>query len=519
MRLLFVAGALAAAGLLVSSHRPAECEVTLELKDAATGKTLPGLLRVENAAGQPVALQGLLNRGLGMDPKLLIGRWSVIVDRATVRLPREKLTLEAFHGLETKLVRVELDLTGREKHEAKVPLVRFHAAGKRGYRAGNTHLHLMKLPREAADRYLREIPRADGLEVVFLSYLERAEADRDYISNRYTGADLEELSKTGVLFGNGEEHRHNFGAGGEGYGHVMLLDIRKLIQPVSIGPGITKAGTDGLPLRAGIDEARRDGATIVWCHNTFGTEDIPSWATGRVHAQNIFDGGTHGSYKDTFYRYLDAALRVPFSTGTDWFIYDFSRVYAHAPDLASPKDFLRALQAGKSFITNGPLLDFEVEGQPPGATLRLARPGQVRLTARAVGRSDFQWMQLVRNGEVVVAVKSKRGEGRFSADLEAEVHIPSPSWLALRVPPVEKEGAAPLNELGRSLFAHTSPVYVEVGGRPRLDPAVVRGLIEEVRRNRKLIGEKAEFADDAERARVLAVYDDGIAALEKLLRE
>ena len=35
----------------------------------------------------------------------------------------------------------------------------------------------------------------------------------------------------------------------EGYGHVMFLHLPELIQPVSIGPGISGKGTDGIPLR------------------------------------------------------------------------------------------------------------------------------------------------------------------------------------------------------------------------------------------------------------------------------
>src|SRR5207244_682239 len=104
-------------------------------------------------------------------------------------------------------------------------------------------------------------------------------------------ADLEAISrKSGVAIGNGEEHRHNFAAQGQGYGHVMLLDIKELVQPVSIGPGIAKLGTDGLPIQRGIDQARRDGATAIWCHNNWGMESIPISVTGRLDAQNIFDG-------------------------------------------------------------------------------------------------------------------------------------------------------------------------------------------------------------------------------------
>ena len=75
---------------------------------------------------------------------------------------------------------------------------------------------------------------------------------------------------------------------------------------------------------------------MVWAHNRYGFEDIPNWITGRVNANNIFDGSQHGSYKDSYYRYLNIGLTVPFSTGTDWFIYDFSRVYIMADRPITP---------------------------------------------------------------------------------------------------------------------------------------------------------------------------------------
>ena len=48
----------------------------------------------------------------------------------------------------------------------------------------------MKVSRADADRYLQEVPRADALDLLFVSYLERAGADQDYITNRYTAGDL-----------------------------------------------------------------------------------------------------------------------------------------------------------------------------------------------------------------------------------------------------------------------------------------------------------------------------------------
>src|SRR5205085_5443486 len=130
--------------------------------------------------------------------------------------------------------------------------------------AGNTHLHLMNLTAEDADEYLKRIPAADRLRVLFISYLERIKEDVNYITNRHPVGDLQQFDATGVLVNNGEEHRHNFGAYGEGYGHVMFLNITRLVKPVSLGSGITGVGTDDRPLRPGIEDARGQGGTVIW---------------------------------------------------------------------------------------------------------------------------------------------------------------------------------------------------------------------------------------------------------------
>ena len=511
---------LALAALTCASPPPDDrCAVSIEAVDPESGRPAPALIRVTDAQGRAVGFDGLLDRGIGLDDKHPAHRWSVLPGRRTVRLPRERLTFEAFRGLDTETARVEADLAGHDRAEIKLAPRRFHDAAARGWRNANTHLHLQKITREESDRYLLEVPAADGLDALFVSHLERAEADREYITNRYTEADLKALSaRAGVLFGNGEEHRHNFGGFEQGYGHVMLLNIRKLVQPVSIGPGIMKKGTDGIPLQRGIDEAKRDGATAIWCHNTFGLEDIPNWVTGRPHAQNIFDGdpSTHGSYKDTFYRYLNAGLRVPFSTGTDWFIYDFSRVYAQVPSLKTQRDWLEALEKGRTYITNGPLLEFTVDDLAPGETLRLERAGRVRVKARALGRVDFVRVELVRNGEVVHTADARRDGGHVASEFTIDLEIGSPSWLALRIPPAEK--GSPQSELGGPLFAHTSPVYVEVAGRHVSDAAASKGLLEEVKRAQETIAKSALFADEHERAHVMEVYAAAAAVLEKGLK-
>ncbi len=514
-----------AVSLIAARRAEQTCALDISLTDAQTGAPLAGQIKVTTASGEVVTVNELLSRGLGLKAGEPIQHWAVLTKSTTITLPAQALTIEAFSGLETETTRIEIDLRNKTKHTLSIPLHRFYNAADRGFRSANTHLHLMKLSRAEVDRYLTEIPRADGLDIVFLSYLERAGADHEYTSNTYTADDLARLSKaSGTGFGNGEEHRHNYGGGGEGYGHVMFLNIKELIQPVSIGPGIMKLGTDGLPIQRGIDTARGDGATVVWCHNDWGLEDLANWATGRIDAQNIFDGGIHSSYKQSFYRYLNAGIDVPFSTGTDWFMYDFSRVYVAAGKYVTPAGWLAALSSGKTYITNGPLLEFTVNGQGPGSTIDIDNGKPLKIEARGWGRHDFKRLELIKNGNVVDSAPAERQNNHFVARLNITLETDQPCWLALRTPAPPLAGDAELtepvnkNEFGKDLFAHSSAIHIVRNGRRYLDRKVAEGMIQEMTEIRAQIDKQSNFADPQERSRVLDVYSDGIDAMRKRLQ-
>lgn len=507
----------------------ARVKITLtEVTSDGATVSVPGLIRCKDSSGNVVEIVELLNRGTGLAlagelADLEIYSWSVLPRTMTITLPRQAVKLEAFSGIETELATTTIDLSGKSESEITIPMRRLIEKHADGERTANTHLHIMKLSREECDRYLTEIPAADRLDVVFVSHLERAVVDATYITNRYSTADLNRLSEaTGVLFGWGEEHRHNMNAGPEGYGHVMLLNIQELIQPVSIGKGIMKQGTDGIPLARGILTAKRQGGTIVWCHNGWGRESTPNLFQKNVDAVNIFDGGTRSSYSDSFYRYLNAGLRIPFSTGTDWCQYDFSRVYARMDEPLTVENWLQALRLGHSFITNGPLLDLEVNGHGLGDTVALSKADrQLRVRATAKGRRDFDRLEMIIDGEVVSSTASRPVDGHFEAVIDESLIAKKSGWLAVRTPPpsvpedAQREQKTPLNEYGREIFSHTSPIYVEIDGRKHFDMDTARQLLMEMELHRDFINDTFEFADAHERAHVLQVYADGIKALQQ----
>lgn len=512
------AGAVAAgSGLrLVATNGGQGCGLTIALIDQETGESLPGLVRITTSGGGIVPLPGVINRGIGLRTNHASKAWHVLRGSTRVAVPRAAVTIDAVYGIEHEMARRTIDLSGSAEARVEMRLKRFSNVAGKGWFGGNTHLHLHSITRAEADAYLREVPRADGLDMVFVSYLERAKMNPRYVSNEYVLHELEKLGGEEVCFGNGEEHRHNFGVNSEGYGHVMFLNIRELVRPVSIGAGIMGAGPDWPPLRSGIELIRDQGATVIWCHGTLGHEDVPNWLGGLIDAQNIFDGGSVGDYERAYYRYLNAGLKVPFSAGTDWFINDFSRAYARVDgDLTAPR-WLEALKAGRTFISNGPILSLQIGDRLPGDTVKMNERGTLDIVGQAAGRNDFGDLELVYNGKVIRRINAGEVAKHFEAELSHSAMVEESGWLALRVS--GGRGGAPggnraVNELGEPLFAHTSPIYVEVAGKGIFQRDAAESLIEAMESALAKIPAAAVFDDEAQREEVLGLYREGIAKL------
>jgi len=73
---------------------------------------------------------------------------------------------------------------------------------------------------------------------------------------------------------------------------------------------------------------------------------------------------------------------------------------------------------------------------------------------------------------------------------------------------------ANVNELGRPLFAHTSPIYIEVGGKPTFRKETAEQLVADMQASVQTIETLGKFTSDATRARLLSVYETEIAKLK-----
>jgi hypothetical protein len=508
----------------------ATCRLKLRFVDAGSSESTAALVRIYDEEGRRILLRSLLTRAAALSAKSIgessfahMDSWSIVPGECVVEVPQALLTIEAIHGPNSKRFVETVDL--RDKSQAAIESrIERLISGKYPWRSGNAHLHLQQMSLEEAERYACETAAGDGYDLVFLSYLERAGADEHYISNTFTPDDLARFTRrSGVLFGYGEEFRHNFVNNSEGYGHVMFLDLDKLILPASLGYAITRATNDDGGLRSGIEQARAQNATVLWCHGTQGFEDIPNWFAGLIDVQMIFDQGSRGTYETAIYRYLNAGLHVPLATGTDWFFRDMAMAYVQVDEPLTAGHWLEALRAGRSFISNGPLITFTINGQSVGATIDVKAGNALDIAASIQCRGDFNDLELVRNGHVVARANAVIRDDRYIAEFHGSLAADEPAWFAVRATPFSanydnpEEFGVGFNDYGKPYFSHSSPIYVAVKGRGAFLPEAAESLRNEIRATRAPIAEQGDFSSDEERNRILGMYDDAVEFLEKLL--
>src|SRR5262249_40440249 len=123
----------------------------------------------------------------------------------------------------------------------------------------------------------------------------------------------------------------------------------------------------------------------------------------------------------------------------------------------SYKGWIGGLKAGRSFVTNGPMLTFTVNGEGPGAGLKTG--GKPRVRGKGAGRPRVPLAEagLGYNGQGIAAAKLA-ADGRAAA-LDRELTLDRGGWLAFRA-----EGPGTGDTATPSQNAHTNPVYVEAGG-------------------------------------------------------
>ena len=264
----------------------------------------------------------------------------------------------------------------------------------------------------------------------------------------------------------GQENRQHF------MGHMILWGLKQPVMPwCSDGPGEAElGGTMETTLSYWADEAHAQGGFVINPHfPSPNGEPAALVATGRLDGIEMIrmDEYNHNEY----YRYLNCGYRLPLVGGTDKMSSDVPvglyRTYAQLGDEEFSYDsWCRAVAAGRTFLSGGPIIHMSVDGQEIGDTVELSGPGTVEVEAWAESTLPIQQLDIVQAGRIVASTQSASGTRRLS--IKEKVKVDGHTWLAARCGGPDYYGTTHLDNWRRGMFAHTSPIYVACGSEWRM---------------------------------------------------
>jgi hypothetical protein len=464
--------------------------------DAATNEKIDAKVHVLDASGNFHHPRGaLLKRGPGTPFFFSDGEFEVPVGRGRTDILVER-------GTEYEPARLVIETPASGVVDVEVPINRWYYPQEERWYPGNTHIHYDEKETRPDDR-LGVDCSVEGYNVTAISVLDRRQLD--YASNKYPIGVMNEFTTAHHVLDIGEENRH-YGESspwGFGYGHVMFLNIRNLVQPVSRGH--TLAGQfdpDYPPLCFCCDETREQGGIVIWCHNGRGMEAPVAAALGKLDAFNLFDPFWMDPEYDLWYKLLNCGIHLPASTGTDWFVCSNNRVYVQTDAGFSYESWIEGMKAGRTFITNGPAVDMKVDDRPIGATIDLGS-GATHLEVAISFRSHYpvDAIEIVVNGSVTH--REEWPEGRRKGEIHQRISADRDGWVAARL-----WGNA-RDSFNQSIYAHTSPTYFRCGS-PSAERAVgARFFLDSIDESLKWIDTVGRYNSDQQRAEVKELFRQG----------
>jgi TolB protein len=443
-------------------------------------------------------------------------------------LPPGKYTVEAVKGFEYEPVTKDLNLSFIELNDRTttetITLKRVVDMPALGWYSGDVHMHPNHreggLYMTMADCEL--LAAGEDIRVANLLISNRQYTTRVFDTEFFRDGEVDPASSSETMMVVQEEFRNT----SDMYGHMPLLGIKRLVEPFFSGE--RPYWEDYPPNYSTAKRVQEMGGVVSYAHpatrlgvllGPHQAREFPiDLALGVINALDVLSNSDEVATTYLYYRVLNSGLRCTASAGTDTqmdvpdngSISGGGRVYVKVePPLTYPK-WIEGYRAGRTFVSNGPMLFLNVDGKGPGDEIRLTGPKRVTVTAEAHSIPPMQALELIVNGEVVA--KAEPSADGTAAKLSHLLEVDASAWVAARV-----RGAAHRRVMNDShLFAHTSPVYLLRDGKPvaiAKDAGIVLGwidrLIEDVKKSPR-------FAKEAHRQEVLEIFHRGRRHYEKI---
>jgi hypothetical protein len=490
--------------------------VDVKVVDAVTGEPMAARVRFQAADGRylpPLGHRDEINPGLnedtGADVVLGGSTYAYVPGTFAIDLPAGAVQVEAVRGFGYRPLTRSVEVDGG-RAPLVLPLERGVGPVGPDWIAVDGHVHFIS-PTSALLQ-----ARAEGVAIVNLLATQWGD-------HHTSIADLPAVvvaDPSGEhLVVMGSENRQNM------LGHIGLLGASQAVLPMaSAGPPEARLGDPlGWLIGDWADATHAQGGLAVAVHFPLPYAEIAAdIVAGKIDAVELqaLTPGVDGPSIREWYRFLNCGYRLPVVGGTDKMSAEIPlgaiRTYARlAPGAPVSFDaWAEAVRAGRTFVSSGSFVDLEVDGCGPGDMIPLGRAGgsvEVRAVASAA-QPVIDGLELIHDG-VVVAATTAGGVDRMS--LSERVAVSRSGWIAARVTSREQIHSGFTTGMG----AHSSPVYLDVPGRPAFvadDAAAIGTIIDGAR---TWVETVATVRSPAERTRLAAFFATSRATLDEVVRE
>jgi len=454
--------------ILRRTYRRQMANLHVEIVDAETGRPVPARVYLKASDGKTYAPDNAYHR----QNKRSGEHFFQSTGHFQVELPSGEAELRVMRGFEYVPVTRTVTLKTEPNLGIRVALQRFTDLKRKGWFNGTNHTHMNY------GGNLRNNPE----HMLFMAAAEDNDVIGEQICNKdlrvfdhqyFTGKpDVRSTSERILFFG--QEYRPLF------YNHISFMNLTKyLISPFTTAyegtalESLYPTNTDMFRL------AHAQGAIGGYVHPWGGDPERSGFhgaggypvdlALGQIDYLELSAGTGRSGAEEVWHHSLNCGFKVSATAGEDSIldlyrtdVLGADRTYAYLGEKLDWSRWVEALRSGKTFVTNGPLIRFSVNGELPGGEIRLpAGGGSVNVEALLESLAEVKRLEVLVNGKVVEAIPLQAGGKR--ANWRGTIPIAKSGYLVLRA-----SGDVPLEPLmdQRAPSAISGAVYVVCGDRP-----------------------------------------------------
>jgi hypothetical protein len=439
--------------------------VHVTVTDTSTGKPTPTRIHFCGPHGEYIPPYGhhqVVNdrwfEDYGGDLQLGAMSFAYVPGRFQIELPEGDVYVEISKGFEYAPVRHKVTIKPGQR-ELKLGISCWTDRRRSNWVTADTHVHFIS-PETA---WLEG--QAEGLNLINLL---ASQWGKLFTNVADISGELSGCSRDDTLVWVGTENRNHL------LGHISMLGTKgdPVFPMCTGGPEEAWIGDPEMMLLSEWADAcrEREGVVIRPHFPTPICEEPVNMLLGKIDGAELRNFGDpdnetldHFCTKE-WYRYLNCGCRVAAVGGTDKMSAGMPvgavRTYARIDpnEGFTFENWGKAVRAGRTFTTSGPLIDLTVEGRSVGEEVRLpAGGGSVEVRALAECVWPIHKMEIVANGRVVAATSSAAGERRLS--ISETVRLDGSCWIAARCSSrLSLHPCWPMQ-----IGAHTSPIYIVAG--------------------------------------------------------